>query len=431
MDDQSADPQSRRTLRPLQRVGPSAIGIRSDLGTGSGLLEIKDLPNWNDWSVRMAAAYDLFGNGKTALKANASKYIMSAASGYAQNFNPMSYATQVRGWVDFDRNKSILDAAGNIQFSEVIGGTSNFGGVTSRPDPDLARGNNWEYNAIIQHELVERVSMTAGFYRRRFYNLDVIDNTNLTADEWNPFSIVTPNDSRLPTSGQPITMYSLNTNKIGTATDNVRTYSSINSTTYNGFEVSASARYSKVLLFGGVTTERRASTDCDGSTVTTGGISFSARDNPNGLRFCDSIPPFRTTVKLSGAYQMPWDLQLSGTFLSTPGPSINANYSVTAAIAGRPVFGSTAGATTVGVNLVEPNTVFLDYRNQFDMRLAKTFRFGRTRIQGFADIFNMFNAGTVLRVNETYGSDPATNAWRTPLTIMDGRYVRFGTQLSF
>ena len=96
-----------------------------------------------------------------------------------------------------------------------------------------------------------------------------------------------------------------------------------------------------------------------------------------------------------------------------------------------PIFGSTAGATTVGVNLVEPNTVFLDYRNQFDMRLAKTFRFGRTRIQGFADIFNVFNAGTVLRVNETYGSDPATNAWRTPLTIMDGRYVRFGTQMSF
>ena len=75
--------------------------------------------------------------------------------------------------------------------------------------------------------------------------------------------------------------------------------------------------------------------------------------------------------------------------------------------------------------------MFLDYRSQLDFRLAKNFRFGRTRIQGFADVFNMLNAGTVVRVNETYGSNPATNAWRTPLTIMDGRYVRFGTQLSF
>ena len=83
------------------------------------------------------------------------------------------------------------------------------------------------------------------------------------------------------------------------------------------------------------------------------------------------------------------------------------------------------------VNLVESNTEFLDYRKQLDMRIAKNFRFGRTRIQGFADIFNFLNAGTVIRVNETYGSNPATNAWLTPLQILDARYVRFGMQLAF
>ena len=384
---------------------------------------IKNVPNWHDWSVRLAGTYDLFGNGKTALKANASKYIASAAAGYAANFNPMTYcgscAGSTRAWIDFDSNRSILDSNGNIQFNEVIGGTSNFGQITSRPDPDLNRGYNWEYNVSVQHELLPRVSMTAGYYRRQFYNLDVTDNLNLAVTEWNSFGIVTPTDSRLPTSGNPITMYSLNANKVGVATDNLRTYSSINRTIYNGFEVSANARFSKALFFGGVTTERRATESCD------------ERDNPNSLRFCDAIPPFRTTVKLSGVYQLPWDFQMSGTFLSTPGPSINANYTVTSAIAGRAIIGSTGGGTTINVNLIEPNTVFLDYRNQFDMRFARTFRFGKTRIQGFADIFNVLNAGTVVRVNETYGSNPATNAWRTPLTIMDGRYVRFGTQLSF
>ncbi len=83
------------------------------------------------------------------------------------------------------------------------------------------------------------------------------------------------------------------------------------------------------------------------------------------------------------------------------------------------------------MNLVEPNTGFLDYRNQSDMRLGRTFRFDRYRLQGFADVFNVFNAGTVTRVNETFGSNPAANAWRTPLTIMDGRFVRFGVQMSF
>lgn len=380
---------------------------------------IKNVPNWNDWSVRFAGAYDLFGDGRTALKANASKYLASQAAGYAANFNGMTYSTQTRLWLDFDGNRSILNSAGNIQFNEVLGGTSNFGQITSRPDPDLARGYNWEYGVSVQHQLLSRLSVTAGFHRRQFYNLDVTDNLNLSPEEWNPFNITTPNDSRLPGAGQSITMYSLNQNKVGTPTENLRTYSSINTSVYNGFELSANARFSKALFFGGITTDRRATESCD------------ERDNPNGLRFCDSIPPYRTTVKLSGAYQLPYDFQLSGTFQAVPGADIDANYTVTAALAGRPIIGSTAGGTTISVNLVEPNTVFLDYRKTFDLRLAKNFRFDRARIQPFADIFNVLNWGTVTRVNETFGANPATNPWLSPQAIQDGRYVRFGLQMSF
>ena len=52
-----------------------------------------------------------------------------------------------------------------------------------------------------------------------------------------------------------------------------------------------------------------------------------------------------------------------------------------------------ANATTINVNLVEPNTLFLDYQNQLDGRVGKTFRFGRFQAQGFVDIFNVMNAG--------------------------------------
>jgi hypothetical protein len=380
---------------------------------------IENVPKWNDWSVRFAGAYDVFGNGKTAIKANASKYLASQAAGYAANFNGMTYSTQTRLWLDFDGNRSILDAAGNIQRNEVLGGTSNFGGVTNRPDPDLARGYNWEYGVSVQHQLLSRLSVTAGYHRRQFYNLDVTDNLNLSPEEWNSFGITTPNDPRLSTAGQPITMYSLNANKVGTPTDSLRTYSSVNTSTYNGVEISANARFSRALFFGGVTTERRATTSCD------------ERDNPNGLRFCDSIAPFRTTFKLSGAYQLPYEFQLSGTFMAVPGASVDANYTVTAAIAGRPIFGSTAGGTTITVDLIEPNTVFLDYRKTFDLRLARNFRFNGYRMQPFADFFNVLNLGTVTRVNETFGSNPATNAWMNPQAIQEGRYVRFGIQMNF
>jgi hypothetical protein len=83
------------------------------------------------------------------------------------------------------------------------------------------------------------------------------------------------------------------------------------------------------------------------------------------------------------------------------------------------------------MNLVQPNSLFLDYQNRLDMRFGKTFRFNQVRVQGFADVFNLLNAGTVMSINQTYGAVPSTNAWFTPLTIMGGRYVRFGMQLNF
>jgi len=396
---------------------------------------IKDVPNWNDWSVRLAGAYDLFGTGKTALKVNAGKYVASQAAGYAQTFNGMNGATQTRNWNDADRNGSILDAAGNILVSEVIGGTSNFGQITSRPDPNLARGYNWEYSTALQHELFPRMSVTVGYYRRQFYNLQVADNQNLTRDDWNAFSITTPTDTRLATSGQPIPMYNLNAIKVGTAVDNLFTYSVENRQIYNGFEVSANMRRDKFLLLGGVTTDRKSDTGCDGGTSLNGTPNVtagnSARDNPNALRFCDVVPPFRTTLKASAAYSFPWDVQLSGTFAAIPGPSVNANYTVTAATAGRTIIGKQAGANSIIVNLIQPQTVFLDRQSRLDLRLGKMFRFNRTKIQGFMDVFNTLNAGTVLSVNQTYGANPATNPWFTPLTIMDGRLVRFGMQMTF
>jgi Carboxypeptidase regulatory-like domain len=402
---------------------------------------IPDVPNWNDWAVRFAAAFDVFGNGKTALKANAGKYVASQAAGYAQNFNGMSGVTQAVTWTDLDRNGTILDAAGNIQVNEVGARPPNYGQVTVRPDPLLPRGYNWEYSALVQHELMPRTSVTVGFYHRDFYNLQVLDNQNLTAGDWTALSVATPTDPRLPLSGQPIPLYTLNPAKVGIPTDNLYTFSTQNKSAYNGFEVTANLRRDKFILFGGVTTDRLLTSNCDGSTATQdiGARGASARDNPNSLRFCDvtlatagqPAGVFRTTVKASAAYSFPYDIQLSGSFSSIPGPGIRADYTVTSAIAGRTIVGSTTGAASTIVNLVQPNSLFLDYQNRLDMRIGKTFKFDRTKIQGFVDLFNVFNAGTVMSVNQTYGAVAATNAWMTPTTIMDGRFVRFGLQMNF
>ena len=138
VDDEAADAELRRALRALQRVGPGGIvaGVHLDRARATSR-RFPNVPNWNDWAVRFAAAYDLSGDGKTAIKANAGKYVASQAAGFAQTFNGMNGATQTRTWNDAERRQTILTRTATSRSTRSIGGTSNFGQITARPDPNL------------------------------------------------------------------------------------------------------------------------------------------------------------------------------------------------------------------------------------------------------------------------------------------------------
>ena len=49
---------------------------------------VENVPNWKDINPRISAAYDLFGTGKTALKASASRSVEQDSIRYAQMNNP-------------------------------------------------------------------------------------------------------------------------------------------------------------------------------------------------------------------------------------------------------------------------------------------------------------------------------------------------------
>ncbi len=73
-----------------------------------------------------------------------------------------------------------------------------------------------------------------------------------------------------------------------------------------------------------------------------------------------------------------------------------------------------------------PNTLFEDRLNQVDVRFSRLIKFGRARIQAQFDAYNIFNAGTILSVNATYGA-----AWRRPTSILGPRVFKFGTVIDF
>jgi len=384
------------------------------------------LPCWKDWSVRAGGVYDLFGTGKTALKASVGKYLSSQLLAIAEGSNPIRSASETRTWTDLDGNGTALDlTTGAAQYNEIGPKINpNFGlpaGAT-RFDPTTPRPTNWEETVSVQQEILPRVAVTAGYYHRSFENLSLTRNNafDIVAD-YAPYKIVGPTDSRLPNGGgEVITMYNLNPAKLLVPTDNVSTFSGRNTRVYNGFEVTGNARLSHGgFVLGGITTERTATNDCDGPYSTT---SFS---NPDNLRFCQKTPPFRALYKASAGVTVPYDIQVSGSVQAVPGADVQANFSYNSAYAGIAL----TGANTRTVNLLAPNTLFLDYQTQVDTRFSRAFRIGGKRLQGYMDIFNILNASTVVSVNTTFAT--TNSQWLKPLVVMQARRFQFGGRLDF
>jgi hypothetical protein len=100
--------------------------------------------------------------------------------------------------------------------------------------------------------------------------------------------------------------------------------------------------------------------------------------------------------------------------------------------AGQLVFPTAAGGRLVSANievpLVAPGTEFLPRLRQFDVSIAKRFQIGSYRLEGQADIFNVFNANTSTQVRSTRYD---TAAYGLPANVLQGRMIRFGVQVKW
>jgi hypothetical protein len=392
------------------------------------LAEISNTPAWNDWALRFGGAYDVFGNGKTAIKAFVGKYVAGHALSRTSQFNPLFAQTDVRSWTDLDGNDTVVNPDGTPQFNEIGPPRNlNFGTLvgTSRLDPNLPRDKNMSYEVSVQHELFPRVSVNTSYYRRHYYDLAYTDNLATSASDWVPFTITGPRDARLPNGGgDQITLYNLNPAKLGLV-DNILTSAEGDFRTYNGLEFSANFELPRNgFMLASWTLGKIESRDCrmenpNGSTATL------------GIDQCHTTSPFRHIVKISGGFPLPFNTMVSGNFqiYDTPGsgialvpPYIRSNYAVSSAIAGRAI----TGGGSLNYNLVQPNTIWNDYYKIVDVRISKHMTLGRLRTTLLMEFDNLLNMSNVVTVQQTFGAN-----WLRPTTIQAGRRIRFGTQWKF
>jgi hypothetical protein len=409
-----------------------------------------DYLGWKDISPRLGAVYDLFGNGRTALKANLSRYVLAQrlTSNYTNLGNPVNAMANsvTRSWNDraglgingdYIPQCDLVNPMANgecgtisdLRFGQPIPSTVS--------DPAMLHGwgkrpDQWEWEVGMQHELMPRVSLDVGYFRRTYGNFTVTDNTLTGVSDYTQFNIAAPIDSRLPDGGGYTVggLYNLNPNKVGqvnnlfTLASNYGNYRE----TWNGVDVNLSLRLGKrTILQGGTSTGRTSLDVCDLRAqlpeLTVTAPYFVGPTSPD----CDVPGHFQTQVKFLGTYTVPRvDVQIAATYRSLPGVSIVSNYVATNAEVipslGRPLSG---GAANVTVNLVEPGSLFTEQTNLLDLRFSKLFRFGNYRTSVNLDLANAFNSSGITSVNNNYA------AWQVPTGIHQARIAKISAQFDF
>ena len=264
--------------------------------------------SWKDLQPRLGVVYDLRGDGRTALKASASRFGSRDAIALAGELNPIANNTSMsRLWFDGAGGHfavplpfqfpgcipSATDPTGSSCIAgdgipqgdplnpfpngELLGPPDNaaFGthSMTHSFDPDWAFGwgkksSNWEFSGSIQHELLDNVSLDFGYFRRVYFNFAAWDNRSVGPEDFEEYTIMVPQDDRLPGGGgYPLTVVDMTPeawankrvqNNWRTGTDALGGESEM----WHGVDFSVSARLEGVLLQGGLATGRRIGDYC-------------------------------------------------------------------------------------------------------------------------------------------------------------------------
>jgi hypothetical protein len=422
---------------------------------------LSDVPDYKDLSPRLGVAYDVFGNGKTALKATLSRYVVTSTVSTARLLNPIntSVNSTTRSWTDTNHDGipqvSELGPLANNAFGQV--------NVATQYDPATISGFgvrpvDWEVSTTMSHEIMPRVSAEVAYYRRAYENFTTTDNLDVTPSDFTPYCVTAPTDTRLPGGGgnQICGLYDISAAKFGVATHNLVTfvsnYGGKQTQVFNGVDLSVNARVrSDLFLTGGVATGNTQFNNCASfvdNPVTQFGISTvatypSTPGTGTNFAYCDYDTSWLAQAKVTGSYTLPWQqIQISTVLQNLPGQMILAQWNITQAdVAAN---GSLGRALSGGANtsrvvpLVKPGTEYTPRRTQVDFRFAKNFQAGGSRrLQVMADLFNAFNSNAAVGATSNAGEPPAAinvtygANWLRPLNILQARYIKFGAQLQF
>jgi hypothetical protein len=378
---------------------PAACQVETIFVAARCFPEIKNVPNFLDLTPRISAIYDLFGNGRTALKFAANRYLPGLEAGFVNRINPIRLTSDTRTWTD--RNGDLFP-----QLDE-LGPSSGFNfGTTNRYSEDIKRPYSNEFSVEVEHQLPGSSVISVGYYHRQIRRVIGARNLAVPRESYTPITVTERN------SGQQVTVYDQAAalrGRFDTLWDNAPEMNA----TYNGVDISFNKRLTnRWMMMGGMSFGKdEGDIYSDSSDLNDPNFTFR-----RGVRDRD-VP---VMLKTSFLYEFPYGIRLSGTAQHFSGFPEPQTVSV-----GRDTVALTR--VTQSVQISPAGTTRLPDVNLADVSVRKTFRFaGRRTFEPIMDISNLGNVSTVqvrtTQLGPSYGRAGS---------ILNGRTVKFGFNVNF
>jgi hypothetical protein len=395
----------RLTLNPGLRYERFVMSIPAQSAPAGTWTPARDfaaqngIVNWNTVSPRLGLSWDMFGDGRTAVKGGLSRYDRQEGVTIIQPLNQRNISFQTCPWSD--TNGDLVAQNGEIAFARCTGSLQpTLGNV----DPGLKRPHQWEYTALLQRQIGRFTSVSVGYYGRRFADLYTTVNAAVPSAAYTPVAITNP------LTNQPLTVYNQDPATRGMVRNVLTTLPELEQH-YNGVEFQVNTRLDRAIMFGGLTIGRDDG-DQDSNDL----------NNPNFRINNSGAIGFDSTYQVRGgfSYRLPADVQFSGSIREATGLPQMQIYIVTTSI----VPGLTQ--VTQNVQAVPRGLYRYPWQNLVDLRFVKVFKSGGTKFEPTLDVYNLFNDDAITNAVTTIGSSLGR-----PSAIVMGRLVRVGGRISF
>ena len=306
-----------------------------------------------------------------------------------------------------------------------------------RPDSDWVNGwgkrpYNWQTSVSVDREILPYLVVNAGYYRTWYGNFMVIDNQSVAPEDFSPYCVTVPTDSRLPLSGQQLCgLYDLNPNRVGQI-DNLVTLAKNygeHKEVYNGVDVNFQLRLKARATLGGgwnIGNAVQLGTTA-GGTASASTNSCYVVDSPQQLFNCDVKVPYQSRIKLNGSYTLPWRHADRGRHSEQSRRELHRQPGVhDGARSSRRSDARCRGPRRSPFHSRSRIRCPVRASTSSICVAPRSSASATTRLQANVDAYNLFNMNTPVTLFGTYNA-----RWGQPTQVLDGRLVKFSAQFRF